>query len=350
MAAPVGHGLHDFNNYSHHFSGRVTLRQALGNSLNIPALHTLQFVGVGVYQNALLRLGLDTLSAAASHYGEGLALGNGEVTLLGLVEAYGALASRGQWRPLSPLRDDTRARPQRRFTSPEVASLVGDILSDPAARRLEFGAASVLNFPVQTAVKTGTSSDHRDTWALGYDARYVAGVWMGNLDQTPTLGLTGASGPALVLRAALDWLNRYQDSGGLWLSPRLRAAAVCADSGIPPEGRRCAQRMEYFLPGGEPPAAPAAAASRIRFSQPTPDLHLALDPRLPAARQAFEFVLTGVGEGDTVAWQVDGAAATRRRGPRYLWPLTAGEHQVSARVWRGGELIASPAPVRFRVR
>ena len=366
LAAAVGHGLHAFKNYSHHFNGPVTLRQALGNSLNIPALKTLQFVGIERYQDALLRLRLDTLSAAAAHYGEGLALGNGEVTLLALVQAYGALANRGQWRALTPYREDLRARPVERFVSPEVASLLGHILSDPQARRLEFGAASVLNFPVQAAVKTGTSSDHRDSWAIAYDARYVAGVWMGNLDQTPMLGVTGSTGPALVLRATLAWLNRYQRATGLWMSPRLQVAAVCVDGGAAVGARRgCPQRLEYFLPGTGPDplaaapgaaapgaAAPEAAAPRaaaIRLSQPTPGLRLAMDPRLPATRQAFEFVLSGVGEGDAVTWRLDGGDAVRRRGARYLWPLAPGDHEVSAQVWRGGESIASIEPVRFHV-
>ena len=96
---------------------------------------------------------------------------------------------------------------------PATAAIIGDILSDPQARRLEFGEGHLLRFPVQTAVKTGTSTDHRDCWAVGFSDRYTAGVWMGNLDHRPTRGITGAIGPALVLRAIFAELNRDGETG-----------------------------------------------------------------------------------------------------------------------------------------
>ncbi|MBY0408502.1 MAG: transglycosylase domain-containing protein, partial [Rickettsiales bacterium] len=173
MSEAIGAGLHDFHNYSHQFYGKVSLREALGNSLNIPALKTIGFVGPQRYLDTLHGLGFASLAQPADFYREGLALGNGEVTLFEMVQAYSALAHRGVFRPITALLEPPYARQLRQVYSAEAASLVGNILSDPFARRREFGAGSVLNLPVQTAVKTGTSNDYRDAWVLGYNAHFT---------------------------------------------------------------------------------------------------------------------------------------------------------------------------------
>ncbi len=356
LAEMVGYGLHNYKNYSRTFHGPVTLRDALGNSLNIPALRAIQFTGAADYLSLLNRMGFETLSRDTDHYGDGLALGNGEMTLLELVQAYGALANLGVYRPFSVLHGDEGAQPGERVYSAETASLLGNILSDPDARSLEFGSGSLLNLPVQTAVKTGTSSDYRDSWAVGYNDRYVVGVWMGNLDQTPTLGITGSTGPALVLRGAFDILNRHRETESLWLSPRLKRHVICADKGIAfNDGMTCPRRSEYFIPGTSPeaslpPAATLVQNKEIRLRQPTPGLHMAYDPRLPQNLQAFEFVLQGVAAGDLVDWRIDGGEALFGDGAGYLWPLSRGNHSVSAAVWRNGRRIADIDEARFLVK
>ncbi|MEJ2133465.1 MAG: penicillin-binding protein 1C, partial [Gammaproteobacteria bacterium] len=267
-----------------------------------------------------------------------------------------ALAHRGVYREFAVRLEDAGVLPGRRVVSPEVASLLGNILSDPDARRLEFGSGSLLNLPVQTAVKTGTSSDYRDSWALGYNDRYVVGVWMGNLDQSSTLGVTGSTGPALVLRGTFDVLNRYRETQALWLSPRLQHHVICADTGIAFEpGLRCPRRSEYFVPGTGPERSarlepPTRPRDEIRLGRPTPGLHMAWDPRLPARHQAFEFLLQGVADSDVVDWRIDDGAVIRETGPRYLWPLSRGEHAVAATVWREGQVIARLEGTRFLVK
>ncbi|MGE0621467.1 MAG: transglycosylase domain-containing protein [Pseudomonadales bacterium] len=370
LSEMVGTGLHSYSNYSRAFYGPLTLRNALGNSLNIPALRAVQHTGAAAYLALLRDLGFETLTRHPDFYGDGLALGNGEVTLLELVTAFAAIANRGVYRELAARADEVGTYRERRVLSAEVASLIGNILSDPSARELEFGRASLLDLPVQTAVKTGTSSDYRDSWAVGFDHRYVVGVWMGNLNQTATLGITGSTGPALVLRGAFDLLNRDQQTRPLWLSPKLARHVVCAETGAAAvAGQQCRERSEYFLPGTGPgeadivPGEPGAdrgetqlasrssedAPAGIRLRQPTPGLRMAYDPRLPAEAQAFEFVLQGVADTDRVEWRVDGGAA-QPGGSRYLWPLSRGEHFVSASVHREGELVALVPAVGFFVK
>ncbi len=352
LADMVGMGLHSYRNYSGVFHGPLTLRHALGNSLNTPAVRTIAFTGEGAYLDQLHLLGFRTLTRKTDHYGPGLALGNGEVTLLEMTQAYAALANRGLYREFSVLAGGGARQQARRVISPEVTSLIADILSDPLARRLEF-TGGLLDFPVQTAVKTGTSNDYRDSWALGFSDRYVVGVWMGNLDQRPTQSVTGSTGPALVLRGALDLLSRYGDTGPLWLSPRLARHEICDDTGaVWQPGMSCPRRGEYFAPGTAPVQAMVneARTHAVRLSQPTGGLMLAYDPRVPGEYQAFDFVLEGVRDDDEVDWRVNGGKAFRRAGSRYAWAVERGEHRVGARVWRDGRLIAEIEDTPFTVR
>ncbi|HVY66924.1 MAG TPA: transglycosylase domain-containing protein [Gammaproteobacteria bacterium] len=350
LVESTSEGLHAYQNYSRRFYGPVALRDALGNSLNIPAVKTLQHVGTERYLGTLHALGFEGLTNHPDFYGDGLALGSGGVTLLELVQAYAALANGGVFRPLSVLRGEAGAVAARRVYSAEAASLVANILADPNARALEFGRDSVLRLPVQTAVKTGTSSDYRDAWAVGFDWRYAVGVWMGNLDQTPSDGITGSTGPALVLRSVFAELTRDEATEPLYLSPRLARHAVCVPSPLRRDADACLPRDEWFVPGTEPRAgARKAAPAPIRFSRPTPGLRLAYDPRLPAEAQQFEFALQGVGAADRVVWEVDGRG-TGAGAATYRWPVTKGDHRVAAQVWRGDALLADLRPVEFVVK
>ena len=360
LAAGIGSGLHAYQNYSRRFYGPIGLRDALGNSLNIPALKALHFVGSSAYLEFLRELGFTSLDEHPDVYGDGLALGNGAVSLYELVQAYAALANGGRYRPLTVLTEpgrpslgrqsSGRQNSGRQVLSAESASLLANILSDPDARALEFGRASVLNFQAPTAVKTGTSSDFRDAWAVGFDALHTVGVWMGNLDQTPSQGVTGSTGPAILLRSIFTELSRNQTPQPLYLSPGLRRASVCVpEPGSP--SRDCLMRDEWFVPGTEPavPHVAPPAYEAIAFLQPTPGLLLAVDPRLPPERQAFEFRLGGTEPGDRVDWMIDGDTH-RSPGGSLLWDLARGTHQVSAEVWRGSTRIAVLDPFGFTVK
>ncbi|ETW95517.1 MAG: hypothetical protein ETSY1_30310 [Candidatus Entotheonella factor] len=198
LAQAVGVGLHHYHNYSRTHYGPLRLREALGNSLNIPAIRTIAFVGVQPFLTHLYQLGFQSLTQHPNHYGDGLALGNGEVTLYELVQAYATLARHGVFRPFrTTFTPGIQATSERRIYNLEVSTLIAHILSDSQARQREFGRGTLLHFPVQTAVKTGTSTDYRDAWAIGFSHRHTVGVWMGNLTQRPTRGLTGSTGPAL---------------------------------------------------------------------------------------------------------------------------------------------------------
>ncbi len=354
LAQAVGTGLHSYHNYSRIYYGPLRLRDALGNSLNVPAVRAAQFIGHGVFLERLRRLGFDSLSEHPDFYGDGLALGNGAVTLLELVQGYAALANRGRRLPLKSLLDRDNP-PGEQVFSPEVTSIIADILSDPDARRLEFGRGALLRFPVQTALKTGTSSDYRDAWAVGFNHRYTVGVWLGNLDQQPMARVSGASGPALVLRGLFAELNRHQESHSLYLSPKLVRVQICRQTGLraTPD---CPSRGEWFLPGSEPtgtdPEPEPARPLEVRLSQPTEGLRLALDPRIPDQDEMFALSLPGDLQPRRVDWEVNGQVIGQT-GPnvsRYLWPVSRGEHVARATVWLADNPPRQTPPVSFLVK
>lgn len=335
FSAVVGKGVHRFHNYSNVYYGDVTLRQALGNSLNIPALKVIGFVGVSEYLDFLKRLGFSHLDKDAQYYREGLALGNAEVTLLELTRAYLMLANAGVLKDVRV----AEAQPETqgvRVLPESVATLIGDILSDPQARRLEFGGDSILNFPVQTAVKTGTSTGYRDAWAMGYSSEFVVGVWMGNLTYRPTDEVTGALGPALLLRSVFGALNENADTAPLYLSPKL-------------ERRRTDNGTELFATD-VPEARMPRGKEGVYLSKPEDGIFLALDPRVPTEFQKYRFELEGMPDGAEITWVVDGKEVGKSKEADFFWPLERGEHTVFAKVKAADGSAAETNEHTFTVR
>jgi penicillin-binding protein 1C len=173
---------------------------------------------------------------------------------------------------------------------------------------------------------------------------------MGNLDQTPTDGVTGSTGPALLLRSVFAELTRDADTRPLYLSPKLLRAAVCVPMPLRESPSECLRRDEWFMPGTEATARLALARDdAIRLRQPTPGLQLAYDPRLPAEAQAFEFALQGVEPSARVRWNIDGRDI-EGTGATHRWSLTRGDHRVAASVWQGARLVASLDETAFTVK
>lgn len=193
----------DFNgyvpkNFDGKFRGPITIRKALGNSLNIPAVKTLSLVGLDDALKTAKDLGITTLNDK-DRYGLALALGGGEVKLVDMVSAYGVFANYGKILPQTPilkvedssgkvLYDSERDRKEKQALEPEVAYEISDILSDLDAKKPVFNL-KYLSLPnQQLAAKTGTTNDTRDAWTMGYTTNLVAGVWVGNNDNTSLRG------------------------------------------------------------------------------------------------------------------------------------------------------------------
>jgi len=348
----IGKGIKDFHNYSHTYYGKIRLRNALGNSLNIPALRTINYVTPESYLEILRKMEFESLQKDAAFYGDGLALGSGEVTLFELARAYNMLANRGKFSPLKITFYKDTINNEKQIYSPEITSVISNILSDPWSRSLEFGQSSVLNFPVQTAVKTGTSTDYRDAWAMGYNYRYTVGIWMGNVDYTPTDGITGSIGPSLALRSIFNELNKNTQTSPLFLSPKLIAKEIC----INPEDEEknisdCQTYSEYFVSDDQPKKTISQnAPNKIEILRPTTDLQMAFDPRVPSEKQFFEMRLSGALDEDEVEWIIDNKDYYKTQGKKFLWQISRGNHQVVALVFRDKKLIAKTVPIKFQVK
>jgi penicillin-binding protein 1C len=347
LAERIDEGVHRYRNYSGRHYGRASLRYALANSLNIPAVRTAQAVGVPAIVDELQRFGFTTFDKSSDYYGPAIVLGDGAVSLFELVQGYAGLARHGRFLPLHVLQEVPQPDPVGVLPAP-VASLLANILSDPDARAAEFGADSVLDLPLPTAIKTGTSSDYHDIWTVGFDDRYTVGVWMGRLDGKATDQLTGALGPAPVLRQIFANLRMGVPYAGLWHSPALRATETCEWIGPPP----CVRRQDWYLP--VVPDAMAGAApehAEPAIARPLQGEMLAIDPRTPRASQQFHFALDSNGHAiERAVWSVDGSPLPGNDGDPASWELAPGTHRVSARVWMDGD--AHPvelAPVEFSV-
>ncbi len=189
------------NNYSGRFSGPVSVRYALGNSLNIPAVKALYIAGVKESLNTATAMGISTLTNP-EQYGLSLVLGSGEVKLLDMTSAYGVFANKGVKKEATwyvkiedskgKVLDEYKETPGKRVLDEQVSYLISNILSDDSARAVTFGTGSKLTLPNRpVAAKTGTTDNYKDAWTLGYTPSLVAGVWAGNNDGTP---MTSAGG------------------------------------------------------------------------------------------------------------------------------------------------------------
>lgn len=378
-------------NYDLRFRGPVSLRVALASSLNVPAVRMLDTLGVDALLEVAHRAGLDSLQAAEA-YGLALTLGGGSVRLVDLTAAYGVFATGGGRREpwvIARVRDQagnvlyergaSRAIP---VTSPEVAFLIADMLSDPAAREPGFGAASVLDTALGAAVKTGTSSEFRDNWAVGFTPQRVVGVWVGNPDQAPMERVSGVSGAAPIWRDVIHAASEGLPRLPFTPPPDLVRAEVCAPTGLLPGADCPAPALEWFIAGTEPLAAetyyhraaggvlaidppveargwalaagwtlaPATAeVGRVAVLHPVPgavlypaletgDTLLLLRASAPAEASHVDFFVNGelVGSGQ-------GAA------PLAQWALAPGRHELRVVAYRDGSILAE-ATSAYEVR
>ena len=322
--------------YDRKFKGLVSARTALGASLNVPAVRTLVMVSPDAFHKQLRAVGLP-LKESGDYYGYSLALGSSEVSLLNLTNAYRTLANGGrasttslvmQRRPMFKPAIDARA-----------AFIVTDIMADPLARARTFGTDSILATRFWTAVKTGTSKDMRDNWAVGYSQRYTVGVWVGNASGAPMWDVSGTSGAAPIWAALMNELHKTDVS-----------RAPAAPTGVLKRrvdfgGQLEAARAEWFIEGTEQAifATDSIANSSHeqrarglkhskstlsevqlpgRITAPASGTIVALDPDIPPRHQRLSFSA----EGRDMRWLMDGKQFASGNEAKWLpWP---GRHVV----------------------
>ncbi|MBC8098554.1 MAG: transglycosylase domain-containing protein [Armatimonadetes bacterium] len=250
-------------NYGLREHGPVLVREALASSYNIPAVVALEEIGIGAMVSLAANAGLATL-ADNTALDLAVTLGGGEVRLLDLVQAYSIFPNGGtritpslilsvtvretgeslyQWQPPANA---------IRVLDPRVAYLISDILSDSSARSGQFGQVSALDIARPAAAKTGTTTDYRDNWTVGYTPNLVVGIWVGNADNSPMVDVTGVSGAAPIWN---DFLRQVLIGQPELEFPRpdgLVRIEICALSGLLPTPACTLRRQEWFIDGTQP--------------------------------------------------------------------------------------------------
>ena len=253
-------------NYDLTYRGPVRLREALASSYNVVAVKVLDAIGIETMTDLARRMGITTFDAS-KRLGLAVTLGGGEVRLLDLTTAFAAFANGGfavtpqvvrsvsdangdvVWEqscdsPVTCLRD--------RVLDERVAYLVSDILSDDRARIPTFGEGSVLALTRPTAVKTGTTTDFRDNWTVGYTSSLVVAAWIGNADNEAMNGVTGITGAAPLWRDVMEVAHRGLPVRGFTRPDGLVEGEVCALSGQVPNPDCPHHIIELFVAGTEP--------------------------------------------------------------------------------------------------
>lgn len=350
-------------NYDRREHGPVRAREALASSYNIPAVSLADQLGAGALLNGLREAGFGSLARPVEFYGLGLALGNGDVTLLELANGYRALANGGIWRPTRtaavPMGEPTGE--SRRVVSRQAAALTLDILADAEARAPAFGVRTPFDWPFRAAAKTGTSRHFTDNWAVGVTAGFTVAVWVGNFSGQPMEGVSGIAGAGPLLGRAMLLTARRRLPGEL-PSPAaagLHPATVCRSSGLR-AGAECPTLVEHFRPGTEPAgtcdwhrggrialppeyaewqeregghlvrvsaveASPglATTTASVRITSPAEGDVYRIPPGIESRYASITLRATGPEGG--IRWLVDGVPSAGGR-----WPLQPGRHQVIA--------------------
>jgi penicillin-binding protein 1C len=356
----TGNGLYIPQNYDHDFKGPVSLRTALGASLNVPAVRTLVMVTPERFAQRLAALGLP-IKHNGDYYGYSLALGSAEVTLASLTNAYRALANGGRVSPWRLQPHDVVAQVTPSTTmDPAAAFIVADVLADREARVPTFGLDNALAARYWAAVKTGTSKDMRDNWCIGFSKRYTVGVWVGNANGDPMWAVSGTTGAAPIWRAVMDQLHKRHPDPQASQSPAAPAGLV--QQPVRFERQLEPPRAEWFITGTEQAEirlASQAGAARTLIHAPSDRTIVALDPDIPPQAQKLSLA-TVPGVSRKWSWRLDG----KRLGPAIntAWPMWPGKHllelvdtgnQVMETVHfevRGAQVAAGRGPARDKRR
>jgi penicillin-binding protein 1C len=330
--------------YSTRFSGPVRVRYALANSLNVPAVRVLSTLGVDALLVRLHDLGFAHLDRPAAYYGLGLTLGSGEVSLWELTHAYSTIARSGDATPLR-MQSDALAAAGAQIGDAPTWQLITDMLADPHARTKSFGLHSILELPFPTAVKTGTSSDFRDTWTVGFSRDYTVGVWVGNFDGSAMRDVSGVTGAGPLWNRIMLHLHESRDPAAFPAPAGFTRRPICATTGHRPTATCGAIVTEWLRPTDLAAwARPAGAlgsdynpwlaqqdAERGALHIVSPrdgDTFALVDANDPAARASERIELHAIGAH--VSWSVGGVTIPLDAQGHAFWPLRLGTWSVVA--------------------
>jgi penicillin-binding protein 1C len=355
-----GARLYSPTDYTERFLGPVRVRIALANSLNVPAVRVLEKVGVQTFLERLHQLGFEHLNQTPEHYGLGLTLGSGEVSLWELARAYLTIARFGNATPLVSTFSNSllstphyplspEGAPPSPLPNPTIWQLITNILSDNHSRATAFGVDSVLNLPFPVAVKTGTSSNFRDTWTVGFTTDYTVATWVGNFNGEPMRQVSGVTGAAPLWNRIMLHLHEHQEPAAFTSPEDLVQLPICAISGLRPAPDCTSVVQEYFYLEDKigyerdnqfnlPPEYNEWLAKQQQSSLVSSNLRI-LSPHhgdlfllYPGeeAKQKLEFKLAG-NKSTPVEWWLNGEKLDTNSANSLFWNLRPGKWTLEAR-------------------
>ena len=329
-------------NYDENYHGFVSARSALACSYNIPAVKAAEKTGASNLLALLRRAGLVSLEKPADFYGLGLALGNGEVRLLDLTNAYAALARGGVYKPMLAAYKPLIYLPGREthIFTPQTAYLVTDILAANNARAPAFGLNSALSVPFALAAKTGTSKDYKDNFTMAYTPRWTIGVWVGNFDAQPMQKVSGVTGAGPIMHDLAVYLQEKYPSPPFEQPEGVTRALVCTQSGLL-AGEHCTHTKEEVFDSKHIPAVcdgkHRTEEPDLKIVSPTAGDVFKVDPSVPLDSQAVKF--QAVCQSGACAWTLDGKKLPGSDCQTW-WTLQAGKHRLEVRCGKKKESLA----------
>jgi penicillin-binding protein 1C len=248
-------------NYSLGYRGNISLSEALAGSVNVPAVKMAQEVGVGNLLSFVRSLGVTSLRESADHYGLALTLGVGEISLWELLRAYTIFSDEGRLHDFS-LIENTAPESGKSMAKPEAVSQIVDALSSHVFKSEEFPTGSALDFGEgKVFVKTGTSRNFRDNYAVGFTEKYLIGIWAGNKDGSNMRGVSGASGAGEIFAAIVGDLGE-------------------SEGRVVPESKR-----DPTIRTPKPPVGKPVSGEPLTISSPLPGTRYRKDSGVPEDRQ-----------------------------------------------------------------
>ncbi|WP_019487466.1 MULTISPECIES: penicillin-binding protein 1C [Kamptonema] len=357
-----GAKLYNPTNYNDEtFLGPVRVRVALANSLNIPAVRVLEKVGVSTFLNRLHELGFEHLTQSPEYYGLGLVLGSGEVSLFELARAYVTLARQGKSTPIVTTFNDDKISSDTPVMDRTTSALITNMLSDAHARAQEFGVDSVLALPFTTAVKTGTSSNFRDTWTVGFTNDYTVATWVGNFNGDRMKKVSGVMGAAPLWNHIILHLHEHQEPAPFPTLKGLVQRPICAISGWRPTPECSSVVQEYFYPEDiskyktesgilklsedyngwlARQSKSSLTNSKFKILFPQNDAYFLINQN---ENSRLEFKLSGSNNAP-VEWWLNGKKLATQPSNSLFWQLQPGQWNLQA---KSGTLVDS---VRFEVQ
>jgi len=351
-------------NYDRREHGPVSLRDALANSYNLPAVIVMDWVGVDNVLRTAHHMGITTIEHGTD-CGLALTLGCGEVRLLDMVYSFSVFGNLGvmigQERPEQNRRSGYReldpvailyvedkdghslyqyTQPQRReILTPQLAWLMNSIMSDRRARCAAFGCPNALELPGErpAAVKTGSTNSFKDGWTVGFTPQLAVGVWVGNSDNTPMIETPGSLGAAPIWHAVMSYAMQDEPIA-TWTQPAgIIQTSVCATSGLLPT-QWCPTRSEYFVSGTEP-TTPDGIYQAVRINRETNKLATVFTPPELVEEKVFTLL-----PPEAADWLAGLSEEQRER-----WPQPPTEYDViqGPAPGTGPVAILSPLPYAY---